>query len=76
VSFGVTILLRSNTCSITLAILNLVILPVYQWIEDARLIRVFGGQYLEYRSSVGGFIPRSLFSRASISTHRMPALKT
>ena len=56
-SFGAS-LFFDDIRPLGLALLNIAVLPVYGRLEDARLIRVFGGRYREYRSSVGGFVPR------------------
>lgn len=57
-SSGACFILSNDTWSLALATLNVAILPVYGRIEDNRLSRVFGAQYLEYSSSVGRFVPK------------------
>jgi protein-S-isoprenylcysteine O-methyltransferase Ste14 len=44
--------------AIALGLVNAAVLPVYGRIEDARLVRVFGAPYAEYRAAVGGVVPR------------------
>jgi|GEM_PF-3552905 Putative protein-S-isoprenylcysteine methyltransferase len=56
-SFGAS-LLSGNVWSLAIGTLNLAALPVYWWLEDARLIRIFGDSYLRYRSNVPPFLPR------------------
>lgn len=51
-------LLFNDGLPLALAVLNLAVLPIYCWFEDARCIRVFGLQSLSYIRTVGGFVPR------------------
>lgn len=57
-SCGGVLLLGAPANELWVAILNLLILPVYRLIEDRRLTRVFGREYAAYRSRVGGILPR------------------
>lgn len=58
-SFGLT-LLFADFWALALAACNIAVLPIYSCLEDARLVRVFGGQYVEYKSAVGGLVPRRI----------------
>jgi protein-S-isoprenylcysteine O-methyltransferase Ste14 len=57
VSFGGVLLLGGDPADLRLAMLNLLILPLYQMIEDRRLTRVFGLEYALYSRRVGGVVP-------------------
>jgi protein-S-isoprenylcysteine O-methyltransferase Ste14 len=56
-SFGSS-LLSGSRWSLAIGMINLATLPVYWRLEDARLIRIFGDSYLQYRSKVHPFVPR------------------
>lgn len=57
VSVG-TGLLSGETVTLLMVAINVMILPVYSHLEDARLIRVFGTPYRDYKMQVGGLVPR------------------
>lgn len=44
--------------SLVMAIINLLILPLYCRLEDKRCIRIFGDGYRDYKSSAGAVFPR------------------
>jgi protein-S-isoprenylcysteine O-methyltransferase Ste14 len=52
-------LLFGNPVCIWLGIVNVLILPVYRYIEDHRLIRVLGEDYITYCRSVPAFVPKT-----------------
>jgi protein-S-isoprenylcysteine O-methyltransferase Ste14 len=56
-SIGASLLVVSGE-GLALALLNLLVLPIYERIEDGRLIQTFGQQYVEYRKQVGGIVPK------------------
>jgi protein-S-isoprenylcysteine O-methyltransferase Ste14 len=51
-------LLSSESIALAMAAINVLILPVYAFLEDARLTRVFGTTYHSYRMHVGGMMPK------------------
>lgn len=55
-SFG-TGLLMPHPDALAVAAVNLLTLPVYRRLEDARLVRVFGSEYRSYSRSVHAFLP-------------------
>lgn len=55
---GGTGLLSGGAITLVMVAINILILPVYSHLEDARLIRVFGVPYREYKMQVGGLVPR------------------
>jgi protein-S-isoprenylcysteine O-methyltransferase Ste14 len=68
---GVVVSLGTALCFVeslplVLALLNILVLPVYSWLEDRRLNRVFGCSYARYCSKVGGIIPRPNLLMASL----------
>ncbi|HZT82419.1 MAG TPA: methyltransferase [Gemmataceae bacterium] len=56
-SVGCTLGLGTHT-ELLIAAVNVLILPVYQAVEDRRLVRVFGETYADYIRAVGGIAPR------------------
>ena len=56
-SVGIS-LLSGGTVTLVMVAINVLILPVYSHLEDARLIRVFGVAYRDYKMHVGGLLPR------------------
>jgi len=56
-SFGAS-LFPGNALSLTTGVLNLAILPLYGWLEDARLTHIYGDTYLRYKAAVRPFVPR------------------
>jgi protein-S-isoprenylcysteine O-methyltransferase Ste14 len=57
VSVGIGLVLGEST-TLAMVAINVLILPVYAYLEDVRLIRVFGLPYRDYKLQVGGLIPR------------------
>jgi protein-S-isoprenylcysteine O-methyltransferase Ste14 len=56
-SIGASLLVVSGE-GLALALVNLLILPIYERIEDGRLIQTFGDEYADYRQRVGGIVPK------------------
>jgi protein-S-isoprenylcysteine O-methyltransferase Ste14 len=50
-SFGTSLPFSDNRLVLALGLLNIVTIPLYWSIEDARLTRIFGLRYVRYRSS-------------------------
>lgn len=46
-----------GTWPLLLGLTNIVVLPIYRWTEDRRLLGIFGADYARYRAAVGAFIP-------------------
>jgi protein-S-isoprenylcysteine O-methyltransferase Ste14 len=65
-SFGGGLLLASSA-GLTIALVNLLVLPIYERLEDERMDFVFGEQYVAYRAEVGGVFPRPDATRRLIS---------
>ena len=51
---------------LALALFNILVLPVYGWLEDIRLKRVFGCSYARYCSKVGGIVPHPNLLKVSL----------
>jgi protein-S-isoprenylcysteine O-methyltransferase Ste14 len=47
-----------GAASLALAVVNVVLLPIYGHVEDGRCCGVFGATYQDYRRQVGGVVPR------------------
>jgi protein-S-isoprenylcysteine O-methyltransferase Ste14 len=56
-SIGASLLVVSAE-GLALALVNLLMLPIYERIEDGRLIQTFGDEYADYREQVGGIVPK------------------
>ena len=50
-------LMIDNPDSIMMSAINVCTLPIYVYLEDRRLVQVFGATYEEYRQQVGAFVP-------------------
>lgn len=57
ISIGISLIFPANINLIILGI-NLATLPIYKWLEEKRLLEVFGEEYRQYMKEVNGFIPK------------------
>lgn len=57
VSVGMALIV-GTPLALQLALVNVCALPAYVWLEDRRCSEALGEQYVRYRESVGGILPR------------------